>query len=166
MSASLSASVPDPKVTATSDGHLNAPILIAENLGKSFGATQALRRADLRCYPGEVHALLGANGAGKSTLVRLLSGVIRPDTGTIWLRGKSVRFAGPQQAAVAGLATVFQELSLFPQLTVAQNILIGQEPPSRVGWIKEDKVIERAEEILSLLGETGIHSSTIALPAR
>jgi len=160
MSASLSGSVPDPKVTATSDGHLNAPILIAENLGKSFGATQALRRADLRCYPGEVHALLGANGAGKSTLVRLLSGVIRPDTGTIWLRGKSVRFAGPQQAAVIGLATVFQELSLFPQLTVAQNILIGQEPTSRVGWIKEDKVIERAAEILSLLGQTGIHPST------
>ena len=85
MSASLSASVPDPKVTATSDGHLNAPILIAENLGKSFGATQALRRADLRCYPGEVHALLGANGAGKSTLVNILSGRMSPDAGTVEL---------------------------------------------------------------------------------
>src|SRR5258708_39141336 len=160
MSACFSGVVPGSTVTGTGEGHRNAPILIAENLGKSFGATQALRKADLRCYPGEVHALLGANGAGKSTLVRVLSGVSRPDTRNSWLRGKSVRFASPHQAAVAGLATVFQELSLFPQLAVAQNILIGQEPTSRVGWIKEDKVIERAEEILSLLGETGIHPST------
>lgn len=159
MSASLSASLPDPEATLTREGDGTSPILIAENLSKSFGATQALKKADLRCYAGEVHALLGANGAGKSTLVRLLSGVIRPDTGTLWLRGKSVHFAGPRQAAVAGLATVFQELSLFPQLTVAQNILIGQEPTSRVGWIKEENVIQRAGEILSLLGETGIDPS-------
>src|ERR1700722_495047 len=131
MSVSFSASTPDPDATVAGDGDLT-PILVAENLSKSFGATQALRKADLRCYAGEVHALLGANGAGKSTLVRLLSGVLRPDAGTLWLRGKSVRFAGPRQAAVAGLATVFQELSLFPQLTVAQNILIGQEPISRI----------------------------------
>jgi ribose transport system ATP-binding protein len=160
MSLPFSASVPDPEATVTGDGDLT-PILVAENLSKSFGATQALKKADLRCYAGEVHALLGANGAGKSTLVRLLSGVLRPDAGTLWLRGKSVRFTGPRQAAVAGLATVFQELSLFPQLTVAQNILIGQEPISRVGWIKEESVTERAEEILSLLGETGIDPSAI-----
>jgi ribose transport system ATP-binding protein len=158
MSVSFSASIPDPDATVASGGDLT-PILVAENLSKSFGATQALRKADLRCYAGEVHALLGANGAGKSTLVRLLSGVLRPDAGTLWLRGKNVRFAGPRQAAVAGLATVFQELSLFPQLTVAQNILIGQEPISRIGWIKEESVTRRAEEILSLLGETGIDPS-------
>jgi ribose transport system ATP-binding protein len=161
MSASLSASVSDPGDPVIGEGDRNPPILIAENLSKSFGATQALRKADLRCYGGEIHALLGANGAGKSTLVRLLSGVLRPDTGTIWLRGKSVRFASPRQAAVAGLATVFQELSLFPQLTVAQNILVGQEPISRVGWIKEEDVLRRAGEILTVLGETGIDPSTM-----
>jgi ribose transport system ATP-binding protein len=160
MSASLSASVPDPEAKAIGEAGRDAPLLIAEDLSKSFGATRALKKADLRCYAGEVHALLGANGAGKSTLVRLLAGVIRPDAGTLWLRGKSVRFADPRQAAVAGLATVFQELSLFPQLTVAQNILIGQEPTSRVGWIKEETVTKRAAEILSLLGETGIDPST------
>jgi ribose transport system ATP-binding protein len=160
MSDPFSASVPGLEPTAPGGDERKAPILIAEGLSKSFGATQALKNADFRCYAGEVHALLGANGAGKSTLVRILSGVIRPDAGTLWLRGKSVRFAGPRQAAVAGLATVFQELSLFPQLTVAQNILIGQESTSALGWIKEDALIKGAGEILSLLGETGIDPST------
>lgn len=160
MSQSFSTSLSDPSPTATNNRNLD-PILVAENLSKSFGATQALRKADLRCRAGEVHALLGANGAGKSTLVRLLSGVIRPDTGTILLRGQNVRFSSPKQAAVAGLATVFQELSLFPHLTVAQNILIGQEPTSRIGWIKEDKVLTRAEGILSLLGENTIDPSAM-----
>ncbi len=160
MSQSFSTSLSDPSPTATNNRNLDS-ILVAENLSKSFGATQALRKADLRCRAGEVHALLGANGAGKSTLVRLLSGVIRPDTGTILLRGQNVRFSSPKQAAVAGLATVFQELSLFPHLTVAQNILIGQEPTSRIGWIKEDKVLTRAEGILSLLGEKTVDPSAM-----
>jgi ribose transport system ATP-binding protein len=160
MSQSFSTSLSDPSRTATNNRNLDS-ILVAENLSKSFGATQALRKADLRCRAGEVHALLGANGAGKSTLVRLLSGVIRPDTGTILLRGQNFRFSSPKQAAVAGLATVFQELSLFPHLTVAQNILIGQEPTSRIGWIKEDKVLTRAEGILSLLGESTIDPSAM-----
>jgi ribose transport system ATP-binding protein len=160
MSQSFSTSLSDPSTTPTNNRNLDL-ILVAENLSKSFGATQALRKADLLCRAGEVHALLGANGAGKSTLVRLLSGVIRPDTGTILLRGQNVRFSSPKQAAVAGLATVFQELSLFPHLTVAQNILIGQEPTSRLGWIKEDKVITRAEGILSLLGENTIDPSAM-----
>jgi ribose transport system ATP-binding protein len=160
MSQSFSTSLSDPSPTATNNRNLDS-ILVAENLSKSFGATQALRKAELRCRAGEVHALLGANGAGKSTLVRLLSGVIRPDTGTILLRGQNVRFSSPKQAAVAGLATVFQELSLFPHLTVAQNILIGQEPTSRIGWIKEDKVLTRAEGILSLLGEKTVDPSAM-----
>jgi ribose transport system ATP-binding protein len=160
MSHSFSTSLSDPTNSGVNPRDPNA-ILIAENLTKSFGATQALRRADLRCWPGEVHALLGANGAGKSTLVRLLSGVMRPDAGSIRLRGKNVRFSGPKQAAVAGLATVFQELSLFPHLTVAQNILIGQEPTSPAGWIREGKIIAGAKEILRTLGENAIDPSTL-----
>jgi ribose transport system ATP-binding protein len=160
MSQSFSTSLSDPSRAVTNNSNPDS-ILVAENLTKSFGATQALRKADLRCRAGEVHALLGANGAGKSTLVRLLSGVIRPDTGTILLRGQNVRFSSPKQAAVAGLATVFQELSLFPHLTVAQNILIGQEPTSRIGWIKEHEVLIRAEGILSLLGESKIDPSAM-----
>ena len=161
MSHFASTSLSDLSTTRANNGNLSAPILIAENLSKSFGATQALKKADLSCAAGEVHALLGANGAGKSTLVRVLSGVIRPDNGTIRLRGQNVRFSGPKQAAVAGLATVFQELSLFPHLTVAQNILIGQEPTSSLGWIKEDKINARAKEILALLGEIAIDPSSL-----
>jgi ribose transport system ATP-binding protein len=161
MSHFPSTSLSDLTTRAANNGNFRSPILVAENLSKSFGATQALKKADLNCAAGEVHALLGANGAGKSTLVRLLSGVIRPDAGTIQLRNRNVRFSGPKQAAIAGLATVFQELSLFPHLTVAQNILIGQEPTSRMGWIKEDKILARAKEILSLLGESVIDPSAL-----
>jgi ribose transport system ATP-binding protein len=161
MSHCPSTSLSDLTATAATNGKFSSPILVADNLSKSFGATQALKKADLRCAAGEVHALLGANGAGKSTLVRVLSGVIRPDTGTIQLRGREVRFSGPKQAAVAGLATVFQELSLFPHLTVAQNILIGQEPTSSIGWIKEDKIIVQAKEILARLNESAIDPSAM-----
>jgi ribose transport system ATP-binding protein len=101
------------------------PVLVAEGISKSYGATRALKRVDLECRPGEVHALLGANGAGKSTLVRILSGVIAPDEGRLSLHGKEARFANPSHAGQLGVATVFQELSLFTKLTVAQNIYIG-----------------------------------------
>jgi ribose transport system ATP-binding protein len=117
-------------VNSTSDPSTQ-PVLVAEGISKSYGATRALKRVDLECRPGEVHALLGANGAGKSTLVRILSGVIAPDDGRLSLRGKEARFANPSHAGQLGVATVFQELSLFTKLTVAQNIYIGWNRGSR-----------------------------------
>src|SRR6476619_2379117 len=97
-------------------------LLEARNLAKSYGAVQALRSADLVVSPGEVHALLGANGAGKSTLVKVLTGVISADRGAVSINGTAVRIGSPAQAARNGLAPVFQDPALVPDLTVAQNM--------------------------------------------
>jgi ribose transport system ATP-binding protein len=97
-------------------------LLEAHGLAKSYGPVQALRSADLVVVPGEVHALLGANGAGKSTLVKLLTGVVDADSGVIRVRGKDVRVGSPARAARIGLAPVFQDPALVPDLTVAQNM--------------------------------------------
>src|SRR3954466_13197246 len=97
-------------------------LLEVSNVAKSYGPVRALRSADLTVEPGEVHALLGANGAGKSTLVKLLTGVVSPDRGTVQVNGASVRIGSPAQATKVGLAPVFQDPALVPDLTVAQNL--------------------------------------------
>jgi len=105
------------------------PLLEARDLAKSYGPVQALRSADLVVERGEVHALLGANGAGKSTLVKLLTGVVRPDAGTIVVDGRSARIHSPAQATRIGLSPVFQDPALVPDLTVTQNMrLTGADP--------------------------------------
>src|SRR3954451_9298515 len=86
------------------------PVLAVEGLSKSFPGVRALHEVRFDVHAGEVHALLGENGAGKSTLIKIVSGVYRPDSGTIQVDGQEVRFAGPQEAQAAGIATVFQEL--------------------------------------------------------
>jgi ribose transport system ATP-binding protein len=97
-------------------------LLEARGLAKSYGPVQALKSADLTVTAGEVHALLGANGAGKSTLVKLLTGVVRPDAGTVTVLGREVRVSSPAAAARIGLAPVFQDPALLPDLTIAQNL--------------------------------------------
>ena len=99
-----------------------APLLDARGVAKNYGPVLALRSADLSVTPGEIHALLGANGAGKSTLVKCLTGVVRPDQGTISLGGRAARPRSPMHAAKLGLAPVFQDPALVPDLTVAQNL--------------------------------------------
>ena len=108
------------------------PLLEARGLAKSYGPVQALRSADLVVEPGEVHALMGANGAGKSTLVKLLTGVVDADAGTIEVRGEPVRVTSPAQAARIGLAPVFQDPALVPDLTVAQNMKLTNVPVGAV----------------------------------
>ena len=93
-------------------------------VAKSYGPVVALRSVDLRVEPGEIHALLGANGAGKSTLVKILSGVISPDSGTIQVNGHAVTMRRPTEALNAGLATVYQDPALVPDLTVGQNLTL------------------------------------------
>src|SRR3954470_5463494 len=113
-------------------------LLEARNLAKSYGPVQALRSADVVVAPGEVHALLGANGAGKSTLVKLLTGVIQGDGGTIAVQGREVRVRSPAQAARIGLAPVFQDPALVPDLTVAQNLRLTRSSISSVrGHLRE-----------------------------
>jgi ribose transport system ATP-binding protein len=100
----------------------SVPLLDARDLAKSYGPVQALRSAELVVQPGEVHALLGANGAGKSTLVKLLTGVVSADRGTVSVNGRQVRVGSPARAARIGLAPVFQDPALVPDLTIAQNM--------------------------------------------
>jgi len=108
------------------------PLLEARGVAKHYGPVVALRSADLTVAPGEVHALLGANGAGKSTLVKCLTGVTRPDTGTISVAGKATRARSPMRAARLGLAPVFQDPALVPDLTVAQNLRLTGSSVERV----------------------------------
>src|SRR5215203_1787134 len=98
------------------------PLMQARDLAKSYGPVVALRSADLVVEPGEVHALLGANGAGKSTLVKILTGVIQADRGSVEVNGKPVRMRSPAEAARIGLAPVFQDPALVPDLTVSANL--------------------------------------------
>ena len=103
--------------------------LIVEAAVKRYGATVALDGADFGAASGEVHGLLGENGAGKSTLIKILSGAVSPDSGRIELFGREVRFRRPIDAQRAGVRTVFQELSLVPDLTVAENLVFSGAAP-------------------------------------
>src|SRR6202049_3524842 len=104
------------------------PILELVGVYKRFGAVQALQDVDLALSAGEVHALVGENGAGKSTLVKILAGVHRPDRGHLFLHGNEVRLSGPAAARAAGIAVIYQEPTLFPDLSVAENIFMGRQP--------------------------------------
>jgi ribose transport system ATP-binding protein len=112
-------------------------LLTVSNLAKRYGAVVALRSANLTVEAGEIHALLGANGAGKSTMVKMLTGVIRPDSGTIALDGTAVRFSSPAAAQAAGIAAVFQDPSLLPDLTIAENLRLTRVDASGVHqWLR------------------------------
>src|SRR5690606_34139184 len=133
------------------DGEGAAVLLEAHGISKSFGGVHALESASLTCRAGEIHALIGANGAGKSTLVKILSGVLQPDEGTIVLGGETVRFANPAEAAAHGVAAVYQELSLFPHLTVAENIMIGHEPTGPLGQVNRRRLRAAVRELFERL---------------
>ncbi|MBE8522367.1 sugar ABC transporter ATP-binding protein [Amycolatopsis sp. H6(2020)] len=117
---------------------------------KEFPGVLALDGVDFRMYPGEVHALMGENGAGKSTLIKVLTGVYGVDAGTIELGGDDVAFSGPGEAQQAGISTVYQEVNLCPNLTVAENVCLGREP-RRFGRIQWGPMRKRAEELLARL---------------
>ncbi|MHA7773218.1 sugar ABC transporter ATP-binding protein [Roseibium sp. M-1] len=119
-----------------------------QGVSKFFAGIRALEGVDFSCRPGSVHAILGENGAGKSTLIKIMAGVLQPDEGSILLEGKPVTFPGPQFAVDAGIVCMFQELSLIPDLTVADNISIS-DPPRRFGLIDRRAQIRRAEELLA-----------------
>jgi rhamnose transport system ATP-binding protein len=136
--------------------------LILESAAKHFGAVTALGDGSITLYPGEAHALLGENGAGKSTLVKILGGVYRPDSGTLMINGEHVQFTGPADAQAAGVSIIYQEPSLFPDLTVAENIFMGRQPV-RPGRRIDRAAMERsAREIFTRLG---VHLDP-ATPAR
>ena len=114
---------------------LAAPLLALSGLSKAFAGVRVLSDVSFDVLPGEVHALLGENGAGKSTLIKTVAGVHRPDAGTITLGGTPVSFTSPRDAQDRGIAVVYQELLLFPALTVAENIYLGHAPRSAWGGL-------------------------------
>src|SRR5690606_11387201 len=127
------------------------PILELDNIAKAFPGLKALDGVHFEMLPGEVHALLGENGAGKSTLIKIVSGVHKPDSGTIRIDGQEVSFSDPRDAQKRGVATIYQELSLYPELTVAENIFIGHAPRNRLGMVDWGTMYRRAREILASL---------------
>ncbi|SDO19693.1 sugar ABC transporter ATP-binding protein [Geodermatophilus sp. DSM 45219] len=129
-----------------------AVVLALEDVGKSFGAVAALRGAQLELRAGEAHALVGENGAGKSTLVKVLAGVHGPDTGRVLLDGQPVHLDGPAAARAAGIAVIYQEPTLFPDLSVAENIFMGRQPLGSGRRIDRRELHARCAALFERLG--------------
>ncbi len=129
-----------------------ASVVDCSGLGKAFGGVRALDDASFSACLGEVHALVGENGAGKSTLIKALGGRLRPDTGSIRLKGQPVTLMAPQDAHRLGVWTVFQELTLLPWMSAAENLLIGREPRGRWGLIDRRRTETDAEAMLARFG--------------
>src|ERR1700759_5613089 len=118
-------------------------LLEVHDVSKSFGAVAAVQTVSFPLYAGEAHALVGENGAGKSTIVKMLAGVHKPDDGTLLMDGEPVSFGSPADAKAAGIAVIYQEPTLFPDLSVAENIVMGRHPRKSLGRI--DRAAIRAE---------------------
>ena len=128
-----------------------APLLAMHGISKRFGATRALDDVSLTVEPGDVLALIGENGAGKSTLMKVLSGALRADAGRMELAGRTYKPANPHEARAAGVAMIYQELNLAPDLSVEDNIMLGQEQ-SRCGLLRRSRQRRRVTAALELLG--------------
>ncbi|RPI89413.1 MAG: sugar ABC transporter ATP-binding protein [Chloroflexi bacterium] len=146
-----------------------AESLSARSIVKHYGGVVALSDGNLEVQAREVVALIGANGSGKSTMSKVINGVVVLDGGQLLLDGNPTRFPSPQAAKTAGIATVFQELSLIPRMTVAENIWLTREPLNALGQVDRKTVKARTEELLALFEgtfKTGLHPDTpiAALP--
>ena len=135
--------------------------LYLKQVSKSYDGTQALRKVDFSANTGEVHAIVGENGAGKTTLVKIIAGALERDEGEISLNGSTVKLGTPFSARRLGIRAVYQEFSMIPHITVAENILIGQMPTRRLKWwVNWNLAYRKAEEILNGIGFTGINVRT------
>jgi ribose transport system ATP-binding protein len=135
---------------------MSAPFLRLEHITKRYGGVTALANVDFACSLGTIHAVVGENGAGKSSLMKLIAGVTHPDEGEIYLEDKPIKFASPAEAAALGIVCIFQELSLLPDLSVADNISIA-DPPKRFGLIDHRRQRRIAVEVLHRVGCGDIH---------
>ncbi len=124
-----------------------APIMEIKEVSKDFPGVRALSKVDFRLFKGEVHAIMGQNGAGKSTLIKVMTGVHQQDAGGIFLDGREIRPSSPLEAQKLGISTVYQEVNLCPNLTVAENIFIGRQP-MKYGRIHWQKMNREAEALL------------------
>lgn len=132
------------------------PLLELKGVSKRYGGIAALTEVDFKAYPGEIHAVLGENGAGKSTLIKIASGVTDASEGAVVVNGAPVKFRSPTDAMKAGVVCVFQELSLLPDMTVADNLsMVGT--PTRSGFIDQKTQRARAIELLKRVGCEDVH---------
>lgn len=144
--------------------------LVLNGINKAYSGVKALTDANLTCSSGEIHALLGENGAGKSTLLKILSGAVRADSGTVTLDGKPLVISSPADAIRQGIGMVYQEFSLIPDLTVAQNVYFGIEPRAITGTIQIAKLRRQTVALLARVGIRNIEPETdiadLSLPQR
>src|SRR6476619_5563790 len=136
-------------------GAATPPLLEARNISKYFGAVIAIEGVSLEVRAGEINCLLGDNGAGKSTLIKMLSGVHTPDEGTLAVDGTPVRFGAPRDALDAGIATVYQDLSVMPLMSISRNFFLGNEPTKGFAPFKRfdsDKAARIAREEMKNIG--------------
>ncbi|MGM0366780.1 MAG: ATP-binding cassette domain-containing protein, partial [Actinomycetota bacterium] len=128
-------------------------ILSAKDISKSFGGTVALDNVDFELNAGEVHALVGENGAGKSTFIKILSGIHKADKGQIYLDGKQVEIANPMAAQRLGIAAIYQEPTVFPELSITENVFMGHQEYNKVSRrIRWRKMYEHTRQLLDSLG--------------
>ena len=128
------------------------PVLSLRGAAKAFGPVVALADGTIEILPGEIHALVGENGAGKSTLVKVLAGFYHPDAGDFRVDGVSVTFRTVADSKAAGISVIYQEPTLFPDLSVAENIFVGRQPTGRFGLISRSAMRRQARELFSRLG--------------
>ena len=126
--------------------------LEVRGVSKSFDAIHALKEVSASFMPGRIHALVGENGAGKSTLAKVIAGAYRPDAGELYRDGQEVQFNGPRAAIEAGIAMVYQELGLLPFLTVEENLVLGHEPHSRLGFVRTREMRRQCARYLEAVG--------------
>lgn len=138
-----------------------APLLEARGISKNYGAVVALSNVNFHVNAGEVVGLIGDNGAGKSTFIKTLSGTENPDGGQILVDGEAVDFSGPREAQEAGIETVYQDLALFDELSIAANIFAGREEVLGVGLLKEKGMRNFTKQLISRLGVDLPNSKTV-----
>lgn len=133
---------------------LGPPAVRMAGINKSFAKNQVLSDVDFELQQGEIHALIGGNGAGKSTLMKILQGVYSSDSGQIEVNGRPVEISSPHDARALGIGMIFQEFSLIPSLTVAQNVFLAREPRTASGFIDDRESERRTKAIFTEMGET------------
>src|SRR5690554_1518100 len=128
------------------------PLIAARGIGKQFAGVDVLRDVDLDLMPGEIHALLGENGAGKSTFAKILAGVHRPSAGTLALNGRPVEVHNPLAAQKLGITLIHQEPISFPDLSVAENLVLGRSDGALLGRVPWAAMTRDANRLMDLLG--------------
>ena len=126
--------------------------VVMRGITKSFGSNSVLRGVDFNIQAGEVHALMGENGAGKSTLMNILTGLHQSDEGEVLINGEAKTFRNPKEAEEYGLSFIHQEMNTWPELTVLENLFMGNEIKNKFGWIKTNEMRTLAEKAFEELG--------------